>query len=52
MMNYESKALATNENEPLISTLYIGDFESNSVFHSCGEGDNFSLEKETLACVS
>ena len=51
-MNYESKSLATNENEPLIYTLYIGDFEPNSVFNNCGEGENFSLEKETLACVS
>ena len=51
-MNYEAKDLATNENEPLISTLYIGDFESKFVFNNCGEGENFPLEKETLACVS
>ena len=52
MMNYESKSPSTNENEPLIYTLYIGYFESKSVFNNCGEVENFPLEKETLACVS
>lgn len=41
------------ENESLISTLAIGSVESNSVanvFNKCGEGQNISLEKETLEC--
>ena len=52
MMNHESKAPTANENEPLISTLSIGYFESNFVFNNWGEGENFPLEKETLAYVS
>ena len=51
-MNHESKAPGANENEPLISTLSIGDFESNSVFNNFGKGENFPLEKGTLAYVS
>lgn len=41
------------ENESLIYTLSIGCVESNSianVFNKCGEGQNISLEKETLEC--
>ena len=51
-MNHESKTPTANENEPLVFTLSIGDFQSNSVFNNCGEDENFPLEKETLACVS
>ena len=42
-MNHESKAPAANEKEPLISLLSIGDFELNSVFNNCGEGEIFPL---------
>lgn len=41
------------ENKSLISTLDIGDFESNSVansFNKLGEAQNISSEKETLEC--
>ena len=51
-MNHEPKDPAANENEPLNSTLSIRDFESNFVFNNCEEGENFPLEKETLASVS
>lgn len=41
------------ESKSLISTLAIGDFESNSVangFNKLGEAQNISSEKETLEC--